>query len=872
MRAFFHKPALDGELEQEMASHLEFAVEENLRQGMSPEEARRQALVRFGGVTQVREQHREERGLPWLDGLTQDVRYTLRVLRKDRGFTAIAVLILALGIGANVAVFSVVNAILLRPLPFTDPDRLVWIAPPNSGHDLSSSTYSADAYDDLRAMNKSYTDVTGYYAFSSPDNVKLTEGHGQVTPLTLIGVAGNFFAVLGVQPMLGRWFNAEETRAGSDVVMLSYPLWMRRFGGDPNIVGKTIVLDGKPNPVIGVLPESFDFGAAFAPGSRVDMFGPISMDGIRMEGNTLTFIGRLKPGVTLGQARSEASTLFPKFYWSKKEPTSLGSYKDRGWPIPLKEHVSGEVRRPLIVLWSAVGMILVIVCVNLSNLLLARAAGRQKEFAMRIALGADRKRIVRQMLTESLILAATGAVFGLVLAWLLVLWLAHQGSIALPLLTSLRMDTAGLVWTLGITLITAVLFGLMPAFRISGKELQGSLKDSGQGMSAGRGHERLRAGLVIAEIALACILLVGAGLLLRSFLHVLNIDLGFTPAQAAAIRIDYNDGNDAEKRGAIVEEMLRRVNAIPGVEVAGITDNLPLERNRGWGISVKGADPKKERSSGTFVYLVTPGYLRSIGMRLREGRDFSWQDGPKSQKVAILNRAGAEAMWPGEDPIGRMASIGGEDVRIIGVIDDVHESNVEGKPGVQSYLQLTQFGPDDQSLVVRSKLPAGTLAPMVLNALRQVNPEQPATELRPIQQIVDHATSPRRFFVVLVASFAGLGLLLASLGIYGVISYGVTQQSKEIGIRMALGATMGRVQLGILRRTMLLAGIGLLVGGVLSLAVAKMIASLLYGTEPTDPVTFLGMILVLGLVALLAGYLPARRASRIDPLIALRTN
>ncbi|MFT4112844.1 ADOP family duplicated permease [Silvibacterium sp.] len=872
VQAFFHKPALDNDLEQEMASHLEFAIEENLRRGMAPDEARRQALVRFGGVTQAREQHRETRGLPWVDGLAQDVRYTLRVLRKDRGFTAIAVLILALGIGANVAVFSVVNAILLRPLPFADPDRLLWIAPPDSGHDLSSATYSADAYDDLRAMNRSYTDVTGYFAFSSPDNLKLTDEHGQTVPLTGIGVAGNFFNVLGVQPLLGRSFNVQETRDGSDVVMLSYPIWKRRFGGDPNIVGKTIVLNGKPNPVIGVLPESFDFGAAFAPGSRVDMFGPISMDGIRPEGNTLTFIARLKPGVTLGQARSEASTLFSKFYWSKKYPDTLGSYKGRGWPIPLKEHVSGEVRRPLIVLWSAVALILVIVCVNLSNLLLARAAGRSKEFAMRIALGADRKRIVRQMLTESLILATTGAVLGLGLAWALVIWLAHQGSIALPLLSSLRIDTAGLLWTLGITLATAVLFGLMPAFRISGKNLQGSLKDSGQGMSAGRGHERLRSALVISEIALACVLLVGAGLLLHSFLRVLNIDLGFAPEHAAAIRIDYDDGNDAAKRGAILQAMLGKVQAIPGVQVAGVSDNLPLERNRGWGIHTVGEDVKKQRESGTLVYLVTPGYLQAIGMRLREGRDFSWQDGPKNQKVVILNKAGADELWPGLDPIGRMANVGGDDARVIGVIDDVHESDVEGKPGVQSYLQLTQFGPNDQSLVVRSALPAGTLQPMVLNVLRQLNPSQPATELRPLQRIVDHATSPRRFFVVLVGSFAGLGLLLASLGIYGVISYGVTQQSKEIGIRMALGATMGRVQLTVIRRTMLLAAFGLVLGGLVSLGVAKMIASLLYGTEPTDPATFAGMAVVLGLVALLAGYLPARRASRIDPLVALRTN
>ncbi len=873
--AFLRKAPLDADLDAELAAHLEFAIEDNLRRGMSPMEARRQALIRFGGVMQTTEQHRKTRGLPWLDVLIQDLRYTFRTLKKDRSFTLVAVLILALGIGANVAVFSVVDTILLRPLPFTQPERLLWIAPPNSGHNLSAATYSVDAYEDLRAMNKSYEDVTGYYAFSAPDNVKLTIGNGEPVPLTAIGVAGNFFRVLGVKPELGRWFNDQEARTGGRVVMLAYPLWKRTFGGDRDIVGKAIQLDGKPNTVIGVLPESFDFGAVFSPGARVDMFGPINMDDIRFQGNTLTFIGRLKQGVTLGQARSEAVALFPKFYWGKKYPESLGVYKDQGWPVPLKQHVSGDLRRSLIVLWSAVALILLIVCVNLSNLLLARAAAHNKEFAMRMALGAERSRIVRQLLTESLTLASIGAGFGLVMAWALVYWLAHQGSIALPLLYSVRIDMAALVWTIVIALATAVLFGLAPAFRMSGKDIQGTLKDSGQGASAGRHHERIRTALVVSEIALACVLLVGAGLLLRSFLRVLDVDLGFRPSNAVAIRIDYNDGNKAEKRAAILQEILRRVDAIPGVETAGISDNLPLERNRSWGITAKGADAKHERSTGNFVYVVTPGYLRAIGMRLRDGRDFRWDDATAGkEQVAIINQAGAEALWPGENAIGRIANTGGTDVRIVGVIDDVRESNVEGKPGVQTYLPTTsaQFGPEDSSLVIRSKLPPGALSADVIRALRVVNPQQPASELRPIQQIVDHATSPRRFFMVLVGSFAGLGLLLASLGIYGVISYSVTQQTKEIGIRMALGATAGRVQIGVIRRTLILALVGMGLGAVASLAVAKMIASLLYGTEPTDPMTFAGVAVLLGLVALVAGYLPARRASRVDPLVALRTN
>jgi predicted permease len=869
--AYLHKAPLDSELDEELASHLEFAIEDNMKRGMSAAEARRVALVRFGGVMQAKEQHRETRGLPWLDVLMQDLRYTFRTLKKDRSFTFIAVLILALGIAANVVVFSVVNTILLRPLPFYQSDRLVWIAPPDSGHNLSSATYSADAYEDLRAMNRSYTEVTGYFAFSSPDNRKLT-GSAEPTPVTDISVAGNFFRVLGVDPVLGRSFNEQEIRLGGPSVLLANAFWRKQYRGDPGIVGRAVEIDGKPVTVIGVLPKSFDFGAVFSPGAKVDMFDPLNMNDIREEGNTLTFIGRLKPGVTLGQARTEAKELFPKFYWGKKFPESLGAYKDRGWPIFLKDYVSGALRRSLIVLWSAVGLILLIVCVNLSNLLLARSAAHSKEFAMRMALGAERGRIVRQLLTESMLLSLAGAVAGLVLAWTALSWLAHQGSIALPLLSDVRIDMTALAWTLLIALATAVLFGLAPAFHMSGHNIQGTLKDSGTNASGGRQQDSVRMALVVSEVALACVLLVGAGLLLHSFLRVLDVDLGFQPSNAAAIRLDYDDGNDANRRSAILQEIQRRVEAIPGVETAGITDNLPLERNRGWGITTKGETQKDQRATGNFVYVVTPGYLRAIGMRLVDGRDLSWSDTAKSEKVAIINESGARELWPGKNAIGRMANTGGSDIRIVGVVADVHESNVEGKPGVQTYLPITQFGPDDQSLVVRSQLPPSALAGTILRTLRTVSPGQPASEFRPIQRIVDHAVSPRRFFMVLVGSFAGLGLLLASLGIYGVISYSVTQQTKEIGIRMALGATMGRVQLGVIRRTLTLTVIGIAVGGVISLAFARMIASLLFGTSPNDPISFAAMAGILLLIALVAGYLPARRASRIDPLVALRNN
>jgi predicted permease len=518
-----------------------------------------------------------------------------------------------------------------------------------------------------------------------------------------------------------------------------------------------------------------------------------------------------------------------------------------------------------------VGLILLIVCVNLSNLLLARAAARSKEFALRSALGAGRARIVRQLLTESLVLAGAGAVLGLGIAVAITGYLARQGSIALPLLNTIRVDGAALGWTLLIALAAAILFGLAPSLKVSGGNLQDALKDAGHGMSAGRRHERLRAMLVVSEVALACLLLVGAGLLLRSFLRVLDVDLGFQPSRSAAIKIDYNDAGKPERRSAILQEILRRVSAIPGIRSAGVADMLPLDRNRSGGLRAKGRTYSEGHDPGAaFEYVVTPGYLGAIGMQLREGRDFNWQDMPKSERVVIINQTAARCHWPGQDPLGRTALVNGMDTRVIGVISEVRESSVEEGSGIEMYLPETQADPEGAELVVRSQMAPETLVSSLMRTLRGYNPEQPAAEFRPIQSIVDHAVSPRRFFVILVGIFAGLGLLLASLGIYGVISYSVTRQAQEIGIRMALGASTERVQLGVIARTMRLVLAGLAAGTITSLIAARWIAALLFKTEPTDPAAFAATVLLLSAVASIAGYIPARRASRIDPMVALR--
>jgi len=857
----------DADLEEELRLHLEMREREQMEKGVPPEEAHYVARRQFGNATLLKEVSREMWGWNSLENLIQDVRYSVRMLAKNPGFTTVAVLTLALGIGANIAVFSVVNTILLRPLPFQDPQQLTWLATNEGKGGLSEQTYTVAAYEEFQRHNASFQDVTSYQTFFNSIQYKLT-GRGDPRQLVAIEVAGNFFQTLGIQPALGRLFSPEECqKGGRPAALLSHAFWRRQFASDPAIVGQAITVNEESVTIVGVLPARFDFGSVFSPGMNVDIYVPAIMDFWRTGGNTLALVGRLKPGVSLAQAQAEANVLFPQL--KAAHPDWYEDYKST--LTGLKDHVSGRLRRSLIVLWLAVGLILLIVCVNLSNLLLARAATRSKEFAMRSALGAGRARLIRQLLTESLVLSAGGAALGLIFAFAITRYLAHQGSMALPLLSSVRVDGAALTWTLLIAVAAAVLFGLAPGFRVSAGNLQEALKDTGPGMSQGRKHERLRAALVISEVALACVLLSGAGLLLRSFLRVLDVDLGFQPSHAAAIKVDYDDGGSPARRGAILQEMLRRVSVIPGIESAGIADMLPLDRNRSWGFIAKGSVYDKKKRHGAFVYVVTPGYLGTMGMRLLEGRDFNWHDQPTSEPVIIINQAAARQEWPDQDPIGRFAyGIGRGETRVVGLISDVCESSLEDESSPQVYIPMTQAGPEGAELVVRTKLPPDVLASSVMRTLHSLNPGQPANEFRTIQQIVDHAVSPRRFFVSLVTCFAVLGLLLASLGIYGVISCSVAQRTQEIGIRMALGATAQQVQFGVIAKTLRLALIGVGLGTVGSLAAAKWIASLLFGTTPTDPATFTGIILLMSAVAFAAGYIPARRATKVDPMVALR--
>lgn len=807
-----------------------------------------------------------------------DTRYTFRKLGRDPGFTAVSITILALAIGANVAVFSVVNTLLLRPLPFPNSEQLVWIAPPPQKCGISCATYSADAYDEFRSESRSYQDITGYEAFTSADNLRLS-GRGEPQPATGIEVISNFFQVLDVKPQIGRSFTPQDGQKGAQpVALLGDAYWHRQFAGDSRIVGQAIDLNGASVTVVGVLPPTFDFGAVFSPGAKVDLFMPLILDNERNWGNIVTMMGRLRPGIGVAEAQTEGRMIEPHLCWNVRYPRSCGSYvgKDSSMqPRTLKEYVSGRLRRSLIVLWSAVAVILLIACVNLSNLLLAKAVARSKEFALRGALGAGRARIVRQLLIESLVLAGASGVLGVSLALLLLRWLAHQGSVALPLLGTLGVDRQALGWTVLISVSAAVLFGLAPGLRMATGSLQEALKDTGAGAGLGRKSDRIRSALVISEVALASVLLVGAGLLLKSFLKVLDIDLGFQPDRAASIRVEYDDSapNDelsAAKRSEIFEQILSRVRAIPGIEAAGMVDYLPLGQNRAWGtLAPKGKTYPNGVLPSPLVYIVTPGFVRALGIPLR-GRDFTWADGFKSQKVIMINQSAARFYWPGEDPVGKILMSGDQELIVIGVVDDVHEESLEGETGWQVYYSAAQQSPNGAQLVVRSSLPPAAISGSVLRALRELNPRQPVAEFRPVRTLVSRAGSPRRFFMLLVASFAGLGILLAALGIYGVISYSVTRQKQEIGVRMALGASMGRVQRDVLIDTFRLTIVGVATGTIASTIVARLIMSLLFATSPWDPGTYIAVMLALIAVALIAGYLPALRASRIDPMVALR--
>ena len=815
-----------------------------------------------------RSSQNESAGTPFLENLRRDVRYAVRTLWRDAGFAAFAILIVGLGVGASCTIFSVVNTLLIRPLPFRDPGRLVWIANhQDDTNDMSGKTSQTDYLLDIRARNQSFVDLAAYYAFYGLGDAKLI-ADGQPERLTSVPVTQNFFPLLGVEPKIGRQFSAEECKQnGPRVAMLSDGLWRRKFAGDPNIVGRALSFDGGPVTVVGVLPAAFDFATIFTPGSRVDMFEPLPLSPeINRQGNTVAIIGRLKPGVSVESARAETAVLGKLLMQEHKERNDFEPKVSR-----LADHVSGRLRPTLVVLACAVGVVMLIVCANLSNLLLARGATRKKEIAIRTAMGAGRGRLIGQMLTESLVLSCCGAALGLLLAFVGTRALAQLTSVSIPLLSEVRIDARVLGFTLVAALLTGLLFGLVPALQVQDLKLHDTLKDSNRGSSQGRGHAWIRGGLVVSEIALACVLLVGAGLLIRSFLRVLDVNVGFRPERAAALRIDPNASyKTQEQKNSYFTEALHRVTDVRGIEAAGLSDSLPLGHNRSWGVAAKGVQYTPETYPFGFPRIISDGYFHAMGVPLRAGRDFTERDTKGALPVIILNETCARNLWPGEDPIGKIVA---EDVdrTVVGVVGDVHHMALEEGSGNEFYIPMRQtqdYGTVD--LVVRTSLPTAELASRLREALRPIEPDLPTGNLRTLETLVDRAVSPRRFVVLLLGGFAGFALVLASLGIYAVISYSVSQRTQEIGIRMALGASAERLERSILFETLGLAGIGMVVGVVASWVLARTLSGLLFGVTSSDPVTFVGMLVILTAVAAIAGYLPARRAARIDPMSALR--
>jgi len=621
--------------------------------------------------------------------------------------------------------------------------------------------------------------------------------------------------------------------------------------------------------VVGVLPASFDFASVFAPGTTIDVFIPWPLtEQTNRRGNTMSVVGRLNPGATVPGAQAEFGLLAKQIESQHPERNPV-----RPRLSPLEQHVSGRVRPALLVLACAVGVVMLIVCANLSNLQLARMGTRQKEMAVRAALGAGRQRLLRQMLTESVALSCCGAALGLILAVAGTRALAHLTAFSIPLLRNVRIDGGALGFTLLAALFTGVLFGLLPAIQVPAFAVQDALKDNSRGSIGGRRHSWIRSGLVVSEIAFACLLLVGAGLLIRSFLRVLDVNLGFHPERAAALRIDPSSRfSSAAQQNAYIDEVLRRTRSIPGIATAGLTDVLPLGGDRSWQVSAKGQVYVKDQHPEAFIRVVSDGYFEAAGIPLRAGRGFTERDRATSESVAVINETMARILFPGQDAVGQVLTQDGGR-RVVGVVGDVRHHALEETGGSEMYLPLRQTADYGAvQLVVRTALPPDGLAAAVRAALRPVDPNLPAREFRTLQELVDKAVSPRRFLVMLLAGFAAFALVLASLGIYGVISYSVNQRVQEIGIRMALGASATHLQGRILLHTLGLAALGLALGMTVSRLLASALGSLLFGVTSGDPVTFMGMGALLIAVAAVAGYVPARRASRIDPMLALRSN
>jgi putative ABC transport system permease protein len=804
--------------------------------------------------------------------LIQDFRHGGRLLLRSPGFTAIALAALAIGIGANTAVFSVVYTLLIQPLPYRDADRLAVIWEHNLPRDRKNNVVSPGNFLHWREMQRSFEDMAAISGSMALNFSVTVTGAGEPEEVPVQLVTASFFPVLGVNPALGRPFTADEDKPGSRVVVISDRLWRRKFGGDRNLLQKAITIDGTPRELVGIMPPGFSYLD-----KTVDVWLPMgfSAEARTPRGRWINVAGRLKPGVTFAQAQqdmarvhAELTAMFPDF--------------NTGWTarvVPLREELTGNVRPALLILVAAVAFVLLIACANVANLLLARATARQRELAVRAALGAGRLRIVRQLLAESLVLAIVGGFAGLLLAgWgLAVLRAVVAQKLPVQRLEAVGLNEWVLFFTVTISIGTGLLFGLVPAIAVSGPALNDALKDGGRSGSAARGN-KARASFVIAEVALALVLLAGAGLLIRSFVNLLNTSPGFNPERTLTMDLSLPGSRygDETKRIDFYHRLIDRIAALPGVEAAGAVSSLPLAGlGAATSYEVVGQPlPPKGEEPVCDVRVATNGYFKALGIPLLKGRWFDEDDPVDIKSRVIINEAMAQRHWPNEDPIGKRIKVSWNDTRedeIIGIVGDVRQAALDTTARATNYWPYRRFTYPTMTLTVKTAGEPTPLVNSIVTIVRNQDPLLAVADIRTMEQVIGDSVAQRRLTMLMLAIFAGAALVLAAVGIYGVIAYSVTQRTQEIGIRMALGARQADVLWMVVAHAMLLTAMGIALGAAGGVLLTRLMRELLFEVRPADPVTFGAVAAVLAIVAFAASYFPGRRAARVDPLIALRT-
>ncbi len=817
-----------------------------------------------------------------MGALSQDLRYGYRVLRKSPGFVVIAVLALALGTGTNTAIFSLVNAILLRPISYENPDRLlmVWEKSVKRGFGQIPTSYLN--FSDLRTENKVFEDLGAF----TDASFNLT-GAAEPEKVTGVRVTASLLSMLGRQPLKGRLFlSGEDQSQAPKTLILSHHLWERSFGSDGNLVGQTVALNGESYTVIGIMPPDFKFPPTFSATvassqytmPRADLWVPLTREDVPLprETRTLYMIGRLKPDATATAAQADMNVIAGRL---QKEYAAINADIEVD-VIPLREQVTGNIRPALLVLFGAVGCVLLIACANVANLLLAKASGRQKEVAIRIALGATRLRIVQQLLTESLLLSLAGGLLGSIIGILAVRQLIAFTPPSVPRPDHIGIDAPVLLFTLLLSLLTSFIFGLVPALQASKSDLNETLKEGGRGNSGGARQNRVRSLLVIAEVALALVLLIGAGLMIKSFVRLQNVNPGFNPENLITLELQLpvNKYGEKDRQAAFQKQAVDRLTGLPGVESAGAVNYLPFSGTEfNSGVSIEGQPPVANANERprAFFRNISPNYFQAMGIPLRQGRPFAESDTKDAPAVVIINEAAARRFYSNENPLGRRFKQGRAEsqnpwVTVVGIVGGVSHTALGVASQPEVYLPFQQNPDASITLVARTKSDPRGVAASIRREVSAVDKELPVSNLKFMDEIVAGSVSQPRVYALLLGIFAGLALVLAAIGIYGVISYSVTQRTHEIGIRMALGAQSRDVLALVIKQGMALALVGIFLGLLVSLALTRVLASQLYGISSTDPMTFTAISLLLMFVAIIACSIPALRAAKLDPMIALR--